>query len=106
MARFSRPVIISSTAADCPARPMSRRMAMASLTTSWPSTRSDPLSGRNKVATVRMKVDFPAPLGPRKATTCPDGMVRSSASSAWTFPNRLLRPWASMRACMRALLSR
>ena len=36
MARFSRPVIISSTAADCPARPMSRRMAMVSRTTSMP----------------------------------------------------------------------
>jgi hypothetical protein len=80
-------------------------MAMESFTTSWPVTRSEPRSGCNSVATVLMKVDFPAPLGPRMATTCPDWMVRSSSLRAWTFPNRLLRPSASMRAGMCALLS-
>jgi hypothetical protein len=34
MKRFSRPVIISSTAADWPARPMSHLLAMGSFTTS------------------------------------------------------------------------
>ena len=69
MERFSRPVNVSSTAADWPARPMRRRMDMGSRVTSWPSRCSDPESGCNRVATVRMKVVLPAPLGPRMATT-------------------------------------
>ena len=45
MTRFSRPVIISSTAADWPASPIMRRTAIGSRPTSWPSTASVPLSG-------------------------------------------------------------
>ena len=68
MTRFSRPVIISSTAADWPARPIMRRTAIGSRTTSWPLTTSVPRSGAMSVATMRMKVVLPAPLGPRMAT--------------------------------------
>ena len=102
MTRFSRPVIISSTAADWPARPIMRRTAIASRTTSCPSTRSVPRSGSISVATMRMKVVFPAPLGPRMATGWPGGRVRVRSARAWTFPNFLARPSASMRACMGA----
>ncbi len=45
MARFSRPVIAPSTAADWPASPMRRRTAIGSSTMSWPATRSRPASG-------------------------------------------------------------
>ncbi len=71
MTRFSRPVIISSTAADWPARPIMRRTAIGSRTTSWPPTSSDPRSGWSSVATMRMNVVLPAPLGPRMATGLP-----------------------------------
>ena len=68
MTRFSRPVIISSTAADWPARPIIRRTAIGSRTTSCPETVRVPVSGCSSVATMRMKVVLPAPLGPRMAT--------------------------------------
>ncbi len=96
--RFSRPLIISSTAADWPARPIMRRTAMGSRTTSWPPTSSVPRSGWISVATMRMNVVLPAPLGPRMATGCPAGSVRVSSVRAWTFPNFLDRPSARIRA--------
>src|SRR5581483_5159563 len=102
MCRFSRPVMVSSTAADCPARPIMRRTAIGSLTTSWPSTARVPASGWSRVATIRMKVVLPAPFGPKTATTCPRGRVRSNFERAWTLPNRLVRPQASIKAAMRA----
>ncbi|SPT63346.1 Uncharacterised protein [Actinomadura madurae] len=71
MRRFSRPVIVGSTAAYCPARPMIRRTRSGWRATSIPATRSRPASGRTSVATERTKVVFPAPLGPRTAVTCP-----------------------------------
>ena len=48
MTRFSRPVIISSTAADWPARPIMRRTAIGSRTTSCPLTTSVPRVGREE----------------------------------------------------------
>ena len=92
MTRFSRPVIISSTAADWPARPIMRRTAIGSRTTSCPLTVSVPRSGAMSVATMRMKVVFPAPFGPRIATGCPAGRVRDRSVRACTFPNFLVRP--------------
>ena len=52
----------------------------------------------SSVATMRIKVVLPAPLGPRMATGWPDGRVRLNSERAWTFPKRLLRPSASIRA--------
>ena len=86
MTRFSRPVIAGSTAANCPARPMTRRTASGSVRASWPATRSVPSSGRSSVATVRTKVVLPAPLGPSTATTWPRSAIRSRPSSAWVLP--------------------
>ena len=45
ISRFSRPVSSPSTAANCPARPMRRRTASGSPTTSWPSTVARPAVG-------------------------------------------------------------
>jgi hypothetical protein len=103
--RFSRPVIISSTAAAWPANPIMRRTAIGSLTTSWPPTVSVPSSGRIRVATMRTNVVLPAPLGPRMAVGFPGGSSRVRSERACTFPNVLPRPWASIRACMTARAS-
>ncbi len=104
--RFSRPVIISSTAAAWPASPIVRRTAIGSFTTSRPLTRSVPSSGRMSVATIRMKVVLPAPFGPRIATGCPAGSSKLRSERAVTFPNFFLRPRASMSASMRASFRR
>ncbi len=75
-----------------------RRTTMGSRTTSCPSTLSVPPSGSVSVAIMRMKVVLPAPFGPRMATGCPGGRVKVRSERACTFPNRLLRPSASIRA--------
>src|SRR5256885_14401982 len=41
---------------------------------------------------MRMVVDFPAPLGPRKPTTCPRSTANETWSTAVTPPNRLETP--------------
>src|SRR4051812_6232340 len=40
-------------------------------------------------------VDLPAPLSPTRPTTSPALTVKSTRSSAWTGPNRLLMPSSS-----------
>src|SRR5215831_9538152 len=81
-------------AADCPARPIDRRTAAASRTTSWPSTRARPASGSSKVVRIRTAVVLPAPFGPRTPSTVPCGTDRSIPRSARTSPNDLVRPSA------------
>ncbi len=76
------------------------RTTSASRTTSWPATCMVPPSGCKSVATVRTKVVLPAPFGPKMATICPGGRLRSSPAKAVTCPKRLVRPRASMRAVM------
>ena len=62
--RFSRPVSSSSTDASCPVRLTWLRTASPSVRMSWPRTRALPPSGGMRVASIRMVVVLPAPLGP------------------------------------------
>ena len=62
--RFSVAVMSSSTEAYWPVTPTSERTAVGSRTTSWPKMRALPPSGRSRVASIRMVVVLPAPLGP------------------------------------------
>src|SRR5262249_19982223 len=62
---------------------------------SIPATCRLPASGRSRVATARMKVVLPAPLGPSRATTRPGSATRSSPARAGVRPKRLVRPRAS-----------
>src|SRR4029450_7358088 len=49
-----------------------------------------------RVATARTNVVFPAPFGPRTATTWPGRASRSSPFKATVFPNRFTIPFASI----------
>src|SRR6201996_6217677 len=82
ISRFSRPVSSIWMAADWPARPIDRRTALGSFTTSWPSTSARPPSGRSKVVRMRTAVVLPAPLGPSTPRTVPRGTDRSMPRSA------------------------
>ena len=55
-----------------------------------------PASGWVSPRTMSRVVDLPAPLGPRKATTSPDRMVRSRPLTATRLPNVLRRPRESI----------
>src|ERR1022692_4261249 len=81
---------------------MSRRTLTGSAATSLPRTRSSPLVGRSRVATVRTNVVLPAPFGPRMARTSPGGAIRSRLSRAVTLPNRTVTPRSSPRESYRS----
>ena len=84
--RFSRPVNSESSAEYCPVMPICSRTRSASRTTSWPSTRTVPASGRISVEATLTIVVLPAPLGPSSATTDPAGASRSIPSSTGWSP--------------------
>lgn len=57
-----------------------------------PATVTSPSSARYTPASTLMRVGFPAPLGPRRASTLPRWRSRLTPSSATVPPNRLPRP--------------
>src|ERR1700738_3237914 len=63
--------------------PMARFTASGSAATSWPSTEACPDEGFSKPVSILTVLDFPAPLGPRRAQIAPVGTssVRSSTAA-------------------------
>src|SRR5215213_2621812 len=55
-----------------------------------------PLVGRSRPRMMRIVVDLPAPLGPRKPVTTPGGTVKLSRSTATVLPYLLVRSWTSI----------
>ena len=82
---WARPWLISSSRPSwrCPAplpwptKPIARRTSRWPVTTSCPATLAVPEVGGIRVVSMRSVVDFPAPLGPRKATSSPCPISRS-----------------------------
>ena len=89
ISRFSRPVSSSWMAADWPDRPISRRTAAASRTTSRPSTRARPPSGCSSVVRMRTAVVLPAPFGPSTPSTVPARHGQVDAAQRMHIPERL-----------------
>src|ERR1700744_6108964 len=58
---------------------------------SWPQTETCPVVGEMKPAIMRMVVDLPAPLAPRKPSTSPGATVKVRSSTASLSPYRLER---------------
>ena len=79
--RFSRPVRMSSTAANCPVRLMDSRTFAAWVATSKPLTRAVPLSALRSVARIFTMVVLPAPLEPSRAKMLPCATSRSTPRS-------------------------
>ncbi len=79
---FSQGLISLKKAASTETRLMNRRTWAASPTTSQPKTRAVPVSGTVRVARIRIRVDFPLPLGPITPVMAPVATVRSSAARA------------------------
>src|SRR5690606_38307176 len=71
---------------------MRRRSSSACSGTRRPSTSIWPSLGVSSPHSMRMVVDLPEPLGPRKPYTCARGTVRSTPSTARSWPKHLLRP--------------
>jgi len=65
---------------------------------SCPNTRASPVSGRVSPSSMSTVVDFPAPLGPSRATTSPGAITRSRSATASTVPYRLRNPRSATAA--------
>jgi len=87
--RFSRPLRISSTAANCPVRLMDSRTLAARAVTSKPLTRALPASAASSVDKIRTTVVLPAPFEPSRAKMLPrvtsKSTPRSTRSSVYDF---------------------
>ena len=59
--------------------------------TGLPSTVADPPVGRTRPRSIAMIVVLPAPLGPIRPATVPDGTANDTWSTATRLPNRLVR---------------
>ena len=90
--RFSRPVRISSTAANWPVSPNSSRTPAASWTTSRPNTSARPASGASSVASTRTRVVFPAPFGPTAQRPWPPRRPGRPQQAPWSSRKRLTTP--------------
>ena len=73
-----------STPDFCATQPTDRRTASGCWTTSSPTTRAMPESGRDRVFRTFTVVDLPAPFGPRSPNTVPAGTANVRPSSART----------------------
>ena len=95
--RVSRPVMAGQRARSAGRYPSFPR----TLTSrgGWPSTNARPALGRSSPMSVRMRVDFPAPLGPRKPNTSPADTSRSIPESAGNDPYCFANPVVRM-GCM------
>src|SRR5215217_2666576 len=60
--------------------------------------RAVPAVGGMKPASMRMVVDLPAPLGPRKPSTSPRSTVKETSSTAVKPPKRLVKRSISISA--------
>ena len=61
-----------------------------------PAIRAEPCVGATNPVRSRIVVVLPAPLGPRKATTCPLGIENETSRTARNDPNCLQSPSASI----------
>ena len=87
--RFSRPLRISSTAANCPVRLMDSRTSAACVATSKPLTLAVPASALSSVDRIFTTVVLPAPFEPSRAKMLPratsKSTPRSTSSSLYDF---------------------
>ena len=79
--RFSRPLRISSTAANCPVRLMDSRTPAACAVTSKPLTRAVPASALSSVDRIFTTVVLPAPFEPSRAKILPRATSKSTPRS-------------------------
>src|SRR3954464_10810216 len=76
--------------------PMRARASLDSRGSSYPSTRISPSSATACAVSMRMVVDFPAPLGPSRPKQIPSGTSRSRPSTATMSPKDLRTPRSRM----------
>ena len=96
--RFSRPVRISSTAANCPVRLIDSRTSAACVPTPKPSTVTIPASGFSSVDKIFTIVVLPAPFEPSRAKMLPRATSKSTPRSTRSSLYDFSRPCTRMAA--------
>ena len=94
--RFSRPLRISSTAANCPVRLIDSRTSAACVATSKPLTPTVPASALSSVDRIFTTVVLPAPLEPSRAKMLPRATSRSTPRSTSSSLNDFCSPCTSI----------
>ena len=92
--RFSAAVSVGYSAISCGTTPSTRRTALESLRTEWPSTSTSPASGASKHEIMEMVVVLPAPFGPSRPKIEPRTIENDTPSTAVMSPNRFTSPSA------------
>ncbi len=90
--RFSRPLRISSTAANCPVRLMASRTSPACVATSKPLTLAVPASALSSVHRMFTTVVLPAPFEPSRAKMLPRVTSKCTPRSTSSFLYDFSRP--------------
>ena len=90
--RFSRPVRVSSTAANCPVRLIDSRTFAGWSATPKPATVAVPASGLSSVDRIFTTVVLPAPLAPSRAKMLPRATSKSTPRSTRSFLYDFSRP--------------
>ena len=105
--RFSRPVRISSTAANCPVRLIDSRTSAACVATSKPLTLAVPASALSSVDRIFTTVVLPAPFEPSRAKMLPARHVEVDAAQHVQVLVRLLAgPAPGSRAAVAVVIAR
>src|SRR5512143_2873140 len=99
MLMFSSALRSRSEVMACGMTPMQARTSLAWRTMSKPLMRAVPLVGGTSVVSIRMSVDLPAPLGPRRPKTSPCSTPKSSPSTARKSPKFFVR-WSTSTSSM------
>ena len=99
--RFSRPLRISSTAANCPVRLMDSRTSAACVATSKPLTLAVPASALSSVDRIFTTVVLPAPFEPSRAKMLPRATSKSTPRSTSSCLYDFSRPctWMAWTCC-------
>ncbi len=82
ISRFSHPVSFSSRLTSWKRIPISLFTRSDCRDTSWPFIETFPEVGFNRDDSIRMRVVFPAPLGPKKPKVSPSPIFRLTPSTA------------------------
>ena len=100
--RFSRPLRISSTAANCPVRLMDSRTSAACVATSKPLTLAVPASALSSVDRIFTTVVLPAPFEPSRAKMLPRATSKSTPRSTCSSLYDFSRPctWIAWACCV------
>ena len=90
--KASRGVSVVRSASRWPSHARLRRQAMPSSAIAVPFSSMVPAAGRNNPASIRNRLDLPAPFGPRTISACPAASVKERSAKTMRSPRTQAKP--------------